>query len=387
MPTQTSPTMKALRFYKQGDIRLDDVDRAFVCSNSGTVCLLTTFSSCQPDEVRLKVAYCGMCGTDIHEFLAGPILMPLHGETNEFSGANLPITMGHEMSGTVVEVGNGVQSFKVGQKVTVNPAMDERHHGMDACSMCNQGKHNICARSTSYGLSAPGGGFSEEIVVKALNCIAVPDNVSLKVAALTEPLAVAWHCIETSGFQKGQSALVAGAGPIGLAILLLLRVLGASRVVVTEVTATRTEQAKQFGADLVINPLHGSQQKIVAQIDELCEDGVDVAFDATGLQSTLDLSIASTKAGGTIFNVAIHEKPLLINPNDLAKKEKKFTGGICYNNKDFEAVLHILAQGKIAAEKLITSIVPLSNIIKGGFEELINNKAAHVKILIQPDLV
>lgn len=312
--------------------------------------------------------------------------MPLHGETNEFSGACLPVTMGHEISGTVVEIGKSVQGLRVGQNVTVNPAMDERHHGLDSCSMCDQGKHNICARSTSYGLSAPGGGFSEEIVVKELNCIAVPDNVSLKVAALTEPLAVAWHCIETSGFQKGQTALVAGAGPIGLAILLLLKTLGASRVIVTEVTASRTEQAKDFGADAVINPLQVNQESIVAHTEKLCGDGVDVAFDATGLQSTLDLCIAVTKAGGTIFNVAIHEKPLLINPNDLAKKEKNFTGGICYNNKDFEAVLKILGEGKIPAEKLITSVVPLSNIVKGGFEELINNKAAHVKILIQPDV-
>jgi (R,R)-butanediol dehydrogenase/meso-butanediol dehydrogenase/diacetyl reductase len=171
----------------------------------------------------------------------------------------------------------------------------------------------------------------------------------------------------------------------------MLRVKGASKIIMTEVTQSRMAQARKFGADAVINPLekkddqgHPQPDLVLAAVADLTEDGVDVAFDATGMQSTLDLCIAATRAGGVVFNVAIHEKPLQINLNDLVKQEKTLTGGICYQNKDFEAVLQILAEGRFDAEDMITSIVPLSDVVDGGFGELINNKPAHVKILIKP---
>jgi len=272
---------------------------------------------------------------------------------------------------------------------------DERHLGLESCSACKRGGFNICDHTASYGLSAEGGGFSEQSVVKAISCIELPDSVSLKVGALAEPLAVAWHCIRISGFQQGQTALVLGAGPIGLAILILLKVWGAEKTIISEVTRSRIAQARKFGADVVVNPLEpfsGNRSDditdpVVAASRDLTGDGVDVAFDATGMQSTLDAAIASVRPGGTIFNVAIHEKPLLLNLNLLAQKEKSLKAGICYTSEDFHAVLKVLAEGKIPAEDLITSVVPLSSVLEGGFMELINNKSEHVKILIQPDLV
>jgi (R,R)-butanediol dehydrogenase / meso-butanediol dehydrogenase / diacetyl reductase len=273
-------------------------------------------------------------------------------------------------------------------------ALDDRSYDEPPCFACRIGKPNICKRFATYGLSAWGGGFSSEIVVKDFNCFALPSSVSLEVGALTEPLAVAWHCIRESGFQKGQSALVLGAGPIGLALLLLLRVWDASKIFITEVTEARQLQAQKFGADVVINPLqkapesgtgHKAPDVVVQAIKEVCEDGVDVAFDATGLQSTLDTALAATRPGGTIYNVAIHEKPLLFNPNDIGFLEKKFLGGICYLKEDFEAVINAMGEGKIPFENMITSVVPLSNAIEGGFMELMRNKSKHVKILIKPE--
>ena len=299
--------------------------------------------------------------------------------------------MGHEFSGTVIEVGSSVSNLKEGQNVTINPGLDHRHYQAELCGMCKEGRYNICDAMTTYGLNAPGGGFCEEIVVKAMNCLVLPAGVSLKAGALAEPLAVAQHCVELSGFKSGQTALICGAGPIGLAILIALRAMNAAKIIVTEVSEVRIAQAKKFGADIVVNPLQkveGNETPhtdfALAAIYDTTIDGVDVAFDATGLQSTLDLAIAGVRAGGTIFNVAIHEKPLLLNLNDLATKEKKLMGGISYTNKDFEAVLRTIASGKIDVEQMVTSVVPLSNVVDGGFGELINNKAAHVKILIQP---
>jgi (R,R)-butanediol dehydrogenase/meso-butanediol dehydrogenase/diacetyl reductase len=296
------------------------------------------------------------------------------------------------MSGTAIEIGSDVNDLQVGQEVCVNPSLDDRHFGAEACSPCNQGKRNLCKRWATYGLNASGGGFSEEIVVKRMNCLVLPTGVSLKVAALAEPLAVAWHCIRISGFKAGQNVLILGAGPIGLAILLLLRVWNANKIIVTEVAEQRIVQARKFGADKVLNPLQKSADSegeeissIIAAIREYAVDGVDIAFDATGLQSTLDTGLAAVRPGGTFFNVAIHEKPLELNLNDIATLEKKLMGGICYTNEDFTHVLDAMASGKIPFEQMVTAVVPLSNIIEGGFKELMNNKAGHVKILIQPN--
>jgi (R,R)-butanediol dehydrogenase/meso-butanediol dehydrogenase/diacetyl reductase len=294
----------------------------------------------------------------------------------------------------VIEVGENVKDFSIGQRVAVIPSLDDRHYGAAPCFACQNDKRNLCEKWATYGLNASGGGLASEIVVNSVSCIVLPDNVSLKAAALVEPLAVAWHCIRLSGIQKGQTAVIFGAGPIGLAILMLLKAMGANLVIISEVTELRMQQARKFGADHVVNPLAKisetggmpTKDPVTALAHELTNgQGVDVAFDASGLQSTLDAAILATRIGGTIFNVAIHEKPLQILLNDLLLAEKKLMGGICYTEEDFNAVIAALRDGTIPAEDMVTSIVPLSKAIEGGFLELINNKAAHVKILIQPD--
>lgn len=276
--------------------------------------------------------------------------------------------------------------LKIGDRVAVNPALDDRHHGSDPCTTCQLGKRNICKRYASYGLSADGGGFASEIVVNEVNCIPLPESVSLEVGALLEPLAVAWHSIRLSGFERNQTVLVLGAGPIGLAIVMLLRVWGVKSIIVSEITPSRKQMAKDFGADIVVDPTEKSEDNpVVRAVHGVNTDGVDVAFDAIGLQVTLDTAIASIRPGGTVFNVAIHEKPLQLNLNDLACFEKRLIGGICYTMEDFVGVLRALESGEVPAEKMITSIVPLSEVVEKGFLELIHHKEAHVKILIQPD--
>jgi (R,R)-butanediol dehydrogenase/meso-butanediol dehydrogenase/diacetyl reductase len=171
-----------------------------------------------------------------------------------------------------------------------------------------------------------------------------------------------------------------------------LKARGARKGIISEVTESRSRQAEKFGADLVVNPLAKSpdgdnsdkSHLVLDAVHSVMVDGADIVFDATGIQSTLDTAMTVVKPGGIVFNVAIHEKPLLLNPNSFSFKEVKLMGGICYTNEDFEDVLKALATGKLAAEHMITSIVPLEKVIQGGFLELIHNKAEHVKILIQP---
>lgn len=346
---------------------------------------------CGPNDVRLRIAYCGICGTDVAEYTSGPIFPPAPGVTHPTTGSCLPITLGHEFVGTITELGSNVQNLKIGQAVAVNPACDHRHYGLELCNPCKQGHYNICDETATYGMAAPGGGLCDESVVHSTSCIPIPPNVSMKAAALLEPLAVAHHCITGSGFRPGHAVLICGAGPIGLAILCLLRVLGASRIIVTEVLEPRIKQAKDLGADVVINPMAagtglGNEEKdpTLAAILELTGDGVDVAFDASGLQSTFDLAISAVKPRGMLFNVAIHKKPLQIHLNTLTTKEKRLTGGICYVAEDFEVVMRMLTDGSLNVEKLVTSVVPLSRAIQDGFDELVSNPATHVKILVQP---
>lgn len=293
--------------------------------------------------------------------------------------------MGHEYSGTISELGSNVRHLEVGQSVVISPAYNHHHYRSEFCEPCKRGRYNICDASATIGLNAPGGGFCESTVVKAMNCIPLPPTVSLKAAALVEPLAIGRHSIVASGFKEGQTALICGAGPIGLAILLLLRVMGASRVIVTEIQESRLAHARKFGVDAAINPLDFSADGgVEGAVRRVAKNGVDVAFDATGLQSTLDLCIQSTQPGGVIFNVAIHKKALALNLNDLGMKEKKLMGGISYFQENFEYVIGLLAENKLDAEQMVTSVVPLSRAVEGAFEELIYNSGAHVKLLIQP---
>jgi (R,R)-butanediol dehydrogenase/meso-butanediol dehydrogenase/diacetyl reductase len=290
------------------------------------------------------------------------------------------------MSGTISELGENVKGLSLGQKVVVNPSLGDSQYGIDPCISCQAGHPNTCSQATFYGLSAPGGGFANEITVHHANVMPVPENVPLKLAALAEPLAVAWHMVRISGFVKGQNVLILGAGPIGLALLMILKAKGAGKVIVSEVSSLRMQYAQQLGADKVVNPMGGSADTpdpVIATVRELTGEGVDISYEASGLQATLDTAIAAVMPGGVIFNVAVHEKRLQVNINDLVLTEKKMTGGISYTSEDFQGVLELLASGTIPAEKLISSVVPLANIIEGGFQELINNKTKHVKILVQ----
>ena len=338
--------------------------------------------------MRVAVAFCGICGTDIHEFLGGPIFVPAKGSKHPHTGVEMPVTLGHEFSGTVIEVGSEVPGLRVGQEIAVNPSVDDRHHKQEPCERCQAGRPNICQRWACYGLSGNGGGLAEQILIDYHSVIELPKGVSLKSAALAEPLAVASHMIRLSGFKPGDNVLILGAGPIGLALLLLLKAWNAGKVIVSEITATRAEKATKFGADEVVTakgPVEGPNEAVLDVVQTTTHGGVSIAFDASGIQSTLDTAFAATKPAGTVFNVAIHEKPLKLNPNAVTLEEKRYMGGICYTDEDFRLVLEAIASGKIPADDMVTSVVPLSEAVSRGFLELIDYKERHVKILIQPD--
>lgn len=308
------------------------------------------------------------------------MFLPQKDEANKYTGATLPQIMGHELSGTIIEVGQNVIDYAIGERVIVNPCMGDKQRGQSLCESCLSGRPNICVRTTFYGINDNGGGFAEEIVVQPTNLLRLPANVSLKLAALAEPLAVAAHMVRMSGFQTGQNALIFGAGPIGCALTFLLREGGAKQVIVSEVEPSRASQAQSSGANRVINPL---EENVPDVVEETMSTGADVSFEACGLQVTLDTAIACTKPGGTIFNVAIHEKPITINMNLLTLPEKRLLAGNAYTAEDFGRVIQLLSTRSSELERFITASVPLENAVEGAFEEIINNKSKHNKILVR----
>jgi threonine dehydrogenase-like Zn-dependent dehydrogenase len=177
--------------------------------------------------------------------------------------------------------------------------------------------------------------------------VAVPQTITwreLRKSALVEPIAVAWHAVDISPFKQGDSVLILGGGPIGLAVLQVLKVRGAEKVIVSEVSPRRKQFAAEFGADYVLDP---TKEDVVARVRELCDgQGAHVAFDAAGVQAGLNAAILAIRARGTLCNIAVWEKPASINVNDLVFKERYYMGTACYVFGDFQAVIDAIETGK-----------------------------------------
>ncbi|KAL9611927.1 MAG: hypothetical protein Q9167_003450 [Letrouitia subvulpina] len=317
--------MKALRFYGQRDLRIEDVE----------------IPKCGKNQVKVKPAYVGICGTDLHEYIGGANIIPTtpHPITNE----KVPLTLGHEFSGVIEEVGEDVSDVKIGDRVVVQPIIYD-----GTCGACRDGYINCCDNNGFVGLSGWGGGLSEHVVVPRKAVYAVPEKVPLEVAALVEPLAVAWHAVNISPFKKGDSVLVLGGGPIGLAVVQSLKARGAEMIIVSEVSPRRKEFAKQFGASHVLDP---TKDDIVARVRDICGgSGANVAFDAAGVQAGLDQAILAIRARGTLVNIAVWEKAATLHPNSLVFRERSYMGVATYVEGDFQDVLNAIATGKIFSQ-------------------------------------
>lgn len=358
MPTPKQ-TMKAVRFHGQRDIRLDEVP----------VPALTA------GKVRIAPKFCGICGTDLHEYMSGANLIPKPDHPHPITGETLPLTLGHEFSGIVEEVGEGVDDMKKGDRVCVQPIIYDGD-----CRSCKRGLVNCCDNNGFVGLSGWGGGLCESTVVPRSCVKKLPDNVSLEVGALVEPLSVGWHSVDISPFKSGDSALILGGGPIGLAVIQALKSRGCSNIIVSEVSGKRREFATQFGAHATIDPIN---EDVVDRVLSLTGGlGVDVAYDAAGVQPAVDTAFLSLKARGTLVNIAVWDKRATLQMNELVFRERGYMGVATFALGDFEAVIDAISNGKITPEGMITKTIKLDKVEEEGFNTLINDKENHVKILV-----
>lgn len=349
--------MKALRWHGLKDLRVEHIEEP----------------AALPGKVKIKVEWCGICGSDLHEYTAGPIFIP-QADTHPLTGEKAPIVMGHEFSGQIVEVGEGVANLKAGDRVVVEPVF-----ACGECEICKQGYYNLCPKMGFLGLAGGGGGFSEYVAVEQHMVHKIPDNVSYEQGALVEPSAVALHAVRQSKLKAGDKAVVFGAGPIGLLVIEALKASGAAEIYAVELSPERKQKAEELGA-IVIDP---AQYDVVSEIHNRTNGGADVAYEVTGVGPVLSQALNSTKVGGELMIVSIWEKEAAIMPNNIVMMERTVKGIIGYRNV-FPAVISLMERGFFSAEKLVTKRISLDDAVEQGFEALLKEKN-QVKILVKAE--
>ncbi|MGO4298945.1 zinc-dependent alcohol dehydrogenase [Leifsonia sp. RAF41] len=316
-------------------------------------------SELKPGEVRIAVAYVGICGTDLHVF---------HGDMD--ARVTMPATIGHEMSGTILELGSGVEGWAVGDAVTVMPLDWD-----GTCPACLAGNQHICQNLDFIGIDTPGA-LQETWNVPASTLVRLPQEISLRDAALVEPVAVAVHDVRRSELAPGDKAVVIGAGPIGVLIATVATAFGAD-VVIAEIDPNRRAAAAEMGLQTV-DPSSVDQ---VAWVEDWTGGaGADVVFEVSGSAAAVLGATSLAKVRGTLVVVAIHSQPRPIDLHRLFWRELRILGARVYERPDFERAVQLVAEGAIPAGRLITSVVPLTE-VASAFEVLEAGQA--MKLLVE----
>jgi 2-desacetyl-2-hydroxyethyl bacteriochlorophyllide A dehydrogenase len=316
-------------------------------------------------EVLIEVDAAGICGSDVHVYEWTP--------GYEFMQDSLPVTIGHEFAGRIAALGPGVQSPTLGTAVVVAPS-----HGCGVCPACHAAHEEFCAARTTIGWVRDGA-FARLVIVPARQCFTVPQNLDPEVAALTEPLSVGAQAVKTGGVTLGDNVVVLGAGMIGLSIALMARRAGAARVmVVGKSDEKRLSCAKDLGfkdvVDLDLQPLKDAVQKVF--------DGpVDVAFEATGVPSSLTDGLSILRRGGILVTTGIHSKPAQLPLTTIVRGKYQIRGSHSAARDIWPAVIRLLASEPDSYRKLISHRLKIQDAIT-GFE--LSRRREAVKVIIVP---
>jgi threonine dehydrogenase-like Zn-dependent dehydrogenase len=320
-----------------------------------------------PDQVQLDVAYCGVCGSDLHMVEYG------YFPPND--------VLGHELSGTVRQLGSHAQGFDTGQPVTVIPML-----GCGECDECRAGRSAYCRSfvgiGTFQGLARDVlvGGMAPRINVPAQALYALPEGVALEHGAIVEPLAVAHHAVRAVGPLGGRRVVVMGAGPIGAALMTCARRAGAETIVVTEPIQARRERAKLFGAD---QALDNTRPETLQQVQELTGGGADVVFEAVGLPGTLNEAVQLVRPGGRIQVVGCCMQVDPILPALWLSKEPLIQISFVYSPAEFAQTIELIQKGELQIADYVSRAEPLEK-IEDVFDSLHTAKRDN-KVLLRPN--
>src|SRR6267154_1184827 len=320
----------------------------------------------QPDEVLIQVAACGICGSDVHGY-------------DGSAGRRIPpIVMGHEAAGQIAAVGSGVTGLAEGDRVT----FDSTIYCGD-CGYCKRGEVNLCDHRQVLGVScgdySRAGAFAEFVAVPARVVYKLPESISFAEAAMLEAVAVAIHGVSLAKISAESTALVVGAGTIGVLTLQALRAAGCKRVLVSEVDATRLKMAKELGAEDVLLAC----AEVVAQILQRTGGvGVDVAIEAVGRNETVNSVIASVRKGGTVVLVGNISPEVTLPLQKVVTRQIRLQGS-CASAGEYPEAIALMASGAIRVKPLITAIAPLAE-GPAWFERLYAREPNLLKVVLTP---
>lgn len=318
-----------------------------------------------PGEVLVEVRAAGICGSDLHVYEWT--------SSYEWMQPLMPLTIGHEFAGRIAATAPDVDRLGIGQRVTVWPSIP-----CTRCQACLEGQPENCFDKTTIGLTRAGA-FANFVSAPAGNCFVLPDAVDDELAALTEPLCVGARAVEVGEIRLGQTAVVLGAGMIGLAIALMARLAGASVIVVGLGDATRLTCASALGFEHTVDL---ETESLAAAVGRIVGGKVDRVFEATGAGSSIKDGLAVLKRGGVMVTTGIHARPVEINLTDLVRNKHQIRGSHGAVRSTWHTVIALLAQSGEAFRPLITHRLPLSQTVDGF--ELARSKAA-MKVMLRPD--
>ncbi len=323
-----------------------------------------------PGTVKVRVGFNGICGTDLHEYYAGPIFVPT--EPHPLTHQQMPLTIGHEFSGVISAIGAGVTGWAEGDRVAIEPI-----YKCDHCGPCQAGNYNVCQQIGFHGLMSDGG-MAEYTVVPTDMLHRLPDNVSLELGALVEPMSVAYHAATLGDVRPGDTAMVFGAGPIGIGLWFALRGKGLDDVFVVEPSPTRREAIEALGA-MTLDPTALDVPAFIAEHTK--GTGADAVFDAAGVTPAVVTALGCIGSRKPMVSVAIYEKPLETPLLNLVMNESRIQGSLCYTGADFEAVIALMAKGAYDTTGWVAKI-PIDDVIDEGFEAL--RVGQKMKVLVDP---
>src|SRR5690349_11004422 len=318
-------------------------------------------------DVLIEVSHCGVCGSDLHMILDG------WGRKGSVEG--------HEWSGTVVAVGDGVTEWKVGDHIVGGPSPR-----CGECEPCRTGHPSLCMERGTPGMGDGGhqGAYARFIRQRENEIKRIPEGLSLRDAALAEPLAVALHGITNSGIVPGERALVLGAGPIGALTIAALVALGIDDVKVSEPSPLRQDLARRLGAKVVVSPAELEDPGLFDP-GKIVDDPVDVVLECSGHGDAMEAGLAQLKRRGRLVLVGAGMAAPKFNPNRILLNELSITGAFCYDADGFERALELLASGAVPAALLAEADdVPLAGALT-AMEDLAGGRIA-AKVLIAPGL-
>lgn len=321
-------------------------------------------------EVLVKVKACAVCGSDVH------------GMDGSSGRRQPPAIMGHEASGEIEAVGPGVEGWSVGDRVTFDSTVY-----CNQCEACTVGNVNLCVNRQVLGVSCDDyrrdGAFADYVVVPAYICYRLPDEVSYLQAAMVEPLAIAYHAATRTPVKPGMSAVIVGVGTIGLLTLQVIKAMGASQIIAVDIDDAKLATAIENGADAGVN---SANPDALAQVLAATPDGkgADIAFDATGIEATVDLCVRSVRLDGSVVligNLAQH----ISFPLQWVVTRQISLFGTCASAGEYNECLRLIADGKVDVEALISEAVPLAD-GHAWITRVYNREPGLNKIVLLPDV-